>query len=267
MSETRNRQRFDNKVVLITGGSSGIGRAAALAFAREGARLVIASRGRERGEAVARELGELGAEARFIPTDVGVSDQVASLVEETVAEFGRLDCALNNAATLEVDSFRSTAELDEATFDRDVARNLKSVWVSMKHELAQMLHQEGGAIVNTSSVNGLGGVPGNAAYAMAKAGVLALTKSAALEHATDGIRINALVAGAFRTPMLETAIELASPDDPSAAEEQYLGAIPMRRIGSPEEAAEAVLWLCSEEASYVTGHGLIVDGGMSAPYR
>jgi NAD(P)-dependent dehydrogenase (short-subunit alcohol dehydrogenase family) len=138
----------------------------------------------------------------------------------------------------------------------------------MKHEVAQMLRQgTGGAIVNTSSVNGLGGVPQNAFYAMAKAGVLALTKSAAQDYASHGIRVNALVAGAFRTPMLEGVFERIAPGDPSAPEAGFAQMVPLRRIGRPEEAAEAVLWLCSEAASYVTGHSMIVDGGLTSPYR
>jgi NAD(P)-dependent dehydrogenase (short-subunit alcohol dehydrogenase family) len=150
--------------------------------------------------------------------------------------------------------------------------NLKSVWLSMRFEIGQMLSQSspGGVIVNTSSVNGLGGAPGGALYSAAKAGVLALTKSAAQEYATRGIRVNALVAGAFRTPMLEHVFEVVgsgTPEGPAAVEAPYTGLIPMRRIGRPEEAAEAAVWLCSDAASYVTGHSMIVDGGMTAATR
>jgi NAD(P)-dependent dehydrogenase (short-subunit alcohol dehydrogenase family) len=260
--------RFAGKVVLVTGGSSGIGRATALAFARERARVVIASRGAERGEAVRRELLALGAEAEFVPTDVSQAGQVAVLVERTVERFGRLDSAFNNAATIDIGVFKPTADLSEEEFDRHLALNLKSVWLCMKHEIAQMLRQgRGGAIVNTSSINGLGGVARNGLYAAAKAGVLGLTKSAAQEYAAQGIRINALVAGGFRTPMLEGAFERVSPGDPAAAEAGFAQMVPLGRIGRPEEAAEAVLWLCSDAASYVTGHSLIVDGGATAPFR
>lgn len=260
--------RFAGQVALITGGSSGIGRATALAFAREGAAVVIASRGAERGAAVQRELADLGAEAEFIPTDVSRGDQVEALVRRTVERFGRLDCAFNNAAALEVGVFKPSADFSEDEFDQHLAVNLKSVWLCMKHQITQMLRQgTGGAIVNTSSLNGLGGVAHNALYAAAKAGVLGLTKSAAQEYAKHGIRINALVAGGFRTPMLEGVFERVSPQDPSAAEAGLSQMVPLGRIGEPEEAANAVLWLCSEAASYVIGHSLIVDGGVTAPFR
>jgi NAD(P)-dependent dehydrogenase (short-subunit alcohol dehydrogenase family) len=262
------QRRFESKVALVTGGSSGIGRATALAFAREGARVVIASRGRERGEAVAREIEQAGGEALFVPTDVSRGGEVQALVRAAVERFGRLDCAFNNAGTLEVERFQATHEYSEEEWDQGLALNLKSVWLSMKHELEQMLRQEGGgAIVNTSSVNGLGGVARSALYAAAKAGVLALTKSAALEYAAQGIRVNALVAGGFRTPMLEGVFAKMSPENPAAVEEGLSQLVPLGRIGRPEEAADAVLWLCSEAASYVTGLSLIVDGGFTAPYR
>ena len=260
--------RFAGKVALVTGGSSGIGRAVARGFAREGASVVIASRGAERGEAARRELEESGGPALFVPSDVSRAAEVEALVARTVDRFGRLDYAFNNAAALDVGAFKSTAEFGEEEFDGHMALNLKSVWLCLKQEIGQMLRQgAGGAIVNTSSVNGLGGVPLNALYAAAKAGVLALTKSAALEYARQGIRINALVAGAFRTPMLEGVFKRVVPDDTAAAEATYTQMVPMGRIGRPEEAAEAVLWLCSDAATYVTGHSMIVDGGVTAPYR
>jgi NAD(P)-dependent dehydrogenase (short-subunit alcohol dehydrogenase family) len=182
--------------------------------------------------------------------------------------YGRLDCAFNNAATNE-DGIGSIVEFTEEQFDRALTVNLKSVWLCMKYEIQQMLTQTipGGAIVNTSSINGLGGSPAGALYSAAKAGVLALTKSAAQEFAGRSIRINALVAGAFRTPMLEAAIDTLSGGDEEkgkAVESRYLEFIPQRRIGDPSEAAEVALWLCSDAASYVTGHSMIVDGGMTA---
>lgn len=260
-----------NKVVLITGGSSGIGRAAAMGFARRGARVVIASRGKERGNRVVQEIQAQGAEAIFVATDVSQADQVKTLVEKIVGTFGRLDCALNNAVTIE-EPLVMTADYTEEQFDRSIAFNLKSVWLCMREQIKQMLAQApaGGAIVNTSSVNGLGAARNAALYSAAKAGVLALTKAAALEYARQGIRVNALVAGAFRTPLLEEMMDRVSGGDPAAREEiekRYMEISPLGRIGKPEEAAEAALWLCSEASSYVTGHSMIVDGGMTAPMR
>jgi len=259
------------RVALITGGSSGIGRAAALLFAREGAQVVITARGEERGKSVVREIEAAGGAALFLPGDVSEPSHVASLVERTVAAYGRLDYALNNAAALE-EPLAPTADFTEEQFDRSMALNLKSVWLCMRQEIRQMIeqHPAGGAIVNTSSVNGLGGVAQASLYAAAKAGIIALTKSAALEYARLGIRVNALVAGAFQTPMLEGVFDRASGGNAAAMErmkEGYRKMAPMERIGRPEEAAEAALWLCSDRASYVTGHSMIVDGGLTAPMR
>lgn len=255
------------KVVLITGGSSGIGRSAALAFAREGARVVLSARGAERGEQVAQEIRAAGGEAMFVRADVARPEEVEALVAKTVEAYGRLDCAFNNAATEGV--LKATADFTEEEFDQMTAVNLKGVWLCMKHEIQQMLAQQpaGGAIVNTSSVNGLGGVAHGAVYAAAKAGVLALTKSAAQEYARQGVRVNALVAGGFQTPMLERVFERSSGGDPEAASamaEQVAQMVPLGRIGSPEEAAQAAVWLCSDASSYVTGHSMIVDGGLTA---
>jgi NAD(P)-dependent dehydrogenase (short-subunit alcohol dehydrogenase family) len=261
---------LEGKVTVITGGSSGIGRAAALAFAREGAKVVLAARGAERGIQVAREIETAGGDAVFVTADVSRSDDVAALVKTTVETFGRLDCAFNNAGV--VGNLALTADLTEDEFERIIGINLKGVWLCMKYEIEQMLRQDppGGAIVNTSSVNGLGGCAQASPYSAAKAGVLGLTKSAALEYAPHDIRVNALAAGAFRTPLLEDAIEELSGGDPEsreALEAQYDQEIALGRIGRPEEAAEAVVWLCSDPASYVTGHSMIVDGGMTATMR
>ena len=262
---------FQDKVVLVTGGSSGIGRAAALAFAREGAKVVIAARGAEQGTAVVHEIQSAGGIAVFVPADVSLGEQVESLVKAAVDTFGRLDCAFNNAAAVE-EPLAPTADFTERQFDRSLALNLKSVWLCMRQEIRQMQAQEpsGGVIVNTSSVNGLGGAPQASLYAAAKAGVLALTKSAALEYARQGIRVNALVAGAFLTPMLEGVFERVSGGNPETKEaigKRYGDMVALGRIGRPEEAAAAVLWLCSPGASYVTGHSMIVDGGWTAAMR
>jgi len=233
---------MQGKVALVTGGSSGIGLATAHVFARNGASVVIAARNPQRGAAALYALRAAGAEAEFMLTDVSVNDEVSSLVHAVVERYNRLDFAVNSAATDEV-GLGLTADLSEQDFDQAIALNLKSAWLCMKYELRQMLDQgEGGAIVNISSVNGLGGVPGASTYAVAKAGVIAL------------------VAGAYDTPLLRRAIERYAKGDTSV----YTSRIPLGRIGRPEEAAEAAVWLCSDASSYVTGNALIVDGGMTS---
>jgi NAD(P)-dependent dehydrogenase (short-subunit alcohol dehydrogenase family) len=241
---------LQDRVALVTGGSSGIGLAAAHVFAREGARVVIAARGVQRGEEAAAAVRRTGAQATFVRADVSRNDDVEALIEQVVAVHGRLDIAFNNAATTD-GAFSFTADFTEEQFDRSIAMNLKSVWLCMKHEIRQMLAQEpeGGAIVNTSSVNGLGGAAGAAFYSACKAGVLALTKSASKEYATRGIRVNAIVAGAFLTPMLEHVFEKAGGGTPTgiaAVEAKYAELSAFNRIGRPEEAAEAALWLASD---------------------
>lgn len=256
-----------NKVALITGGNSGIGRATALAFSREGAKVVIAARGVEPGQEAAHEITAAGGEAIFVRADMSRPEDIEGLVARTVDAYGRVDCAFNNAATEGMP--KMVADFTEGEFDDLIGVNLKGVWLCMKYQIRQMIGQQpsGGVIVNTSSINGLGGVAHGALYAATKAGVLALTKSAAQEYAEQGIRVNALVAGGFRTPMLGRVFERSSGGDPGmavAAEGRFCEMVPLKRIGRPEEAAEAVVWLCSEAASYVTGHSMIVDGGLTS---
>src|SRR4051812_7127094 len=271
MSQTLTR--FKDKVVLVTGGSSGIGYAAAVAFAREGAQVIVAGRHSERGtHAVEDIVVNSGGEAVFFQADVSRAEDVRNLLHETVRRYGRLDCAFNNAAVVSPSELMRTADLAEEQIDFSIANNMKSVWLCMQAEIHQMLAQRpaGGAIVNTSSVNALGGAPLGSIYSASKAAVLSLTKSAALEYAKDGIRINALVAGAIRTPMLEDAMERLGAGNPVSREmieSRYTSLIPLGRIGAPEEAAEAVLWLCSDAASYMTGNSLILDGGLTAAVR
>ena len=259
---------YTDHVVLVTGGTSGLGRATAAAFADHGASVVIAARDAERGRDVA---GAMNGDVTFLQTDVGDPDTVAHLVQETVVTHGRLDVAVNNAAG-RTGAGKPTHAFDVDEFDATVDVALRGVWVGMKHQIQQMLAQEapGGAIVNVSSVNGLGGAPGGSIYAACKAGVLALTKSAALEYAAQGLRINALVPGAFDTPMLQAVMRQAAEAqavDVDAVEQQYAGRSAAERIGAPEEAAAAVLWLASDAATYVHGHSLIVDGGVSCIVR
>lgn len=259
---------MDGKVALVTGGSSGIGRATAIALAHRGARVVLTARGRERGEAVAAEIGEAGGQAVFVPGDVSRPDDVERMVAGAVDSFGRLDLAVNNAASAET-ALRPTAEVPEDEVDRMLAVNLKGVWLCMREEIRRMLEQDpsGGAIVNVSSVNGLGGAARGSIYSATKAGVLSLSKSAAQEYASAGIRVNALAAGSFRTPMLESVFARVSGGDPEATlliEERYRSQVPLGRIGEAAEAADAIVWLCSDASSYVTGHTLIVDGGLTS---
>jgi NAD(P)-dependent dehydrogenase (short-subunit alcohol dehydrogenase family) len=249
---------LDGKVALITGGSAGIGKAAARLFAEAGASVVLTARGAERGRRVEQELRQTGLDVLFLKADVSQSEEVQSLIAQIVAKFGRLDCAFNNAA-----------DFSEAEVDAEVISNLKSVWLCMRFEIEQMQSQgpKGGVVVNTSSVNGLGGAKGAALYSMSKAGILGLTKSAAQEYAPDGIRVNALVAGGFDTEMLQSALSKAVGGDASKIEaglKSIAGMVPAGRIGRPEEAAQAALWLCSDAASYVTGLSMIVDGGLTA---
>src|ERR1700682_2251561 len=242
----RNMPNPNSKVALITGGSSGIGRATALLLPTNGVQVSIGARGAERGNSVVREIEAAGGTAIFVPADMSKPDDIRRLITRTVETFGRLDYAFNKPAS-EAGILQYTHELSEDDFDLSVAVNLKGVWLCMKHEIEQMLKQEprGGSIVNTSSVNGLGGARQASVYSATKAGVLGLTKSAALEYAQHGIRVNALVAGGFKTPMLEGIMDRVSAGNPearSAIEEKYKEIVALGRIGEPREAAEAAMW-------------------------
>ena len=258
---------MDNpNIILIVGGTSGIGKAVAHLAAEQGHTVVVTGRDTHKGLQTMESLQAKGGTADFIQTDIADSQQVEHLVAEVVRRYGRLDGACNSAAIDEGVGV-ALADVEEKDFDYQLSVNLKGVWLCMKYQIRQMLRQGRGSIVNVSSINGLGGAKGASVYSAAKSGLLALTKSAAQEYATLGIRINALCAGAFRTPMLERVFRQANPEDPTSVETLYNSFIPMNRIGEPGEAAEAILWLLSDMASYVTGHSLVVDGGMSASLR
>jgi NAD(P)-dependent dehydrogenase (short-subunit alcohol dehydrogenase family) len=249
--------QLDGKVALVTGGGSGIGRASALAFARAGAKVVVADVVADGGQETVRLITAAGGEGRFIKTDVSKAAEVEALIKQIVATYGRLDCAYNNAGV--EGTFVSTVEYSEADWDRVLAINLKGVWLCMKYEIAQMLQQGGGAIVNTASGAGLVGVVGLSAYVASKHGVVGLTKTAALEYAKAGIRVNAVCPGVIQTPMV-ARLTRSRPD----LSEALVAAEPMGRTGKPEEIAEAAVWLCSDAASFVTGHAMSVDGGYVA---
>lgn len=248
---------FAGKVALVTGAASGIGRAVALAFGRAGAAVVVADIAVDGGHSTAAMIVESGGKALFVPANVTRETEVAALVDKTVSQYGRLDCAVNCAGLFEEGARLS--ELDEAVYDRIMDVNVKGVWLSMKYQLRQMGKQGGGAIVNLSSAFGAVGAPGQAVYAASKHALAGLTKSAALEYAKEGIRVNALCPGAVRTPMLARALR----HEPSM-ERKLRAAHPMGRFAEAGEIADAALWLCSAQASFVTGHELSVDGGFTA---
>jgi NAD(P)-dependent dehydrogenase (short-subunit alcohol dehydrogenase family) len=244
---------FPDKVVLITGGTSGIGRATAVAFAREGASVVITGRRVEEGNRTLALVKSAGREGLFVRADVSRPADVENTLATLLARFGRLDIAFNNAGVEDI-----AAPFHEQTvenYDRVMGINVKGLWLSMQAEIRQMLKQGGGAIVNTSSVGGLIAIAGNATYVATKHAVLGFTKAAALEYARQGIRVNAVAPAAIDTEMVQRfATEQAVRDKLAAAH-------PIGRMGQPEEVAEAVLWLASPAASFVTGHTLVVDGG------
>jgi NAD(P)-dependent dehydrogenase (short-subunit alcohol dehydrogenase family) len=248
---------LEGKVALVTGGGSGIGRASSLVFAREGARVVVADVVADGGEETVGMIKKAGGEAIFVKTDVSKAAEVEAMVNRAVKAYGRLDCAFNNAGT--EGTIAQTAEYSEESWERVIAINLKGVWLCLKYEIPQLLKQGGGAIVNTASALGLVGIANQPAYVASKHGVVGLTKTAALEYAKLGIRVNAMCPGAIRTPMLDRALG----PQPQLAE-AIAGLEPVGRLGKPEEIAEAVVWLCSDAASFVTGHAMSVDGGWVA---
>ena len=248
---------FAGKVVLVTGAAAGIGRATALAFGRAGACVVVADTSVEGGHATAAMIVEAGGKALYVNANVARAADVEALVEKAVSYYGRIDCAVNNAGVEQENQL--LADGDEAQFDRIMGVNLKGVWLCMKHELRQMEKQGAGAIVNVASIAGLVGSPRRAIYAASKHAVVGLTRTAAAEYAGAGIRVNSLCPGPVKTPMLARALER----EPQLENSSKAGT-PIGRVAEPAEVANAVLWLCSEHASFVTGHQLAVDGGLTA---
>lgn len=246
---------MSRKVAIITGSSSGIGRTTAIAIAKEGIKVVIAARRDKEGEETLRLVSESGGDGMFVNTDVSNEDSVIGLVEDTVKRYGRLDYAFNNAGVVE-DPAPITNKVS-SIFEKIMAINLKGVWLSMKHEIPQMLKNGGGgAIVNTSSVYGVIGNPQLPIYVASKHAILGLTKAAALEYAKAGIRINAVAPVAIETEMMEQSI-----GNDKQLRQALVAFHPIGRAGKPEEIANAVVWLLSDKASFVTGHTLVVDGG------
>jgi NAD(P)-dependent dehydrogenase (short-subunit alcohol dehydrogenase family) len=245
--------KLDGKVILVTGGASGMGRATSIAAARAGAKVAICDVDGKGGMTLAA-----GGDAFFSACDVSAAAQVEALVNQTVKKYGRLDCAANIAG-IEGKWGDNIAEAPESNFDRVIAVNLKGVWLCMKYEIAQMLKQGGGSIVNLASAAGLVGNPGSAAYGASKHGVVGLTKTGALEYARQKIRINAVCPGAIETPMLSRIFDVIPQRGARMADIEPVG-----RLGTPDEIANAVLWLCSEDSSFVTGTALSVDGGLTA---
>lgn len=249
--------QMSGKVALVTGAGSGIGRATALTFAGQGARVVVADQNAEGGTETVSLINSSGGESVFIQANVANADSVETMITRTIASYDRLDYAHNNAGI--EGSLERTAEYDEAGWTQVLEVNLKGVWLCMKYELKEMLARGGGAVVNTASGAGLIGVKRMPAYVASKHGVIGLTKTAALEYAKLAIRVNAVCPGVIATPM----VERVSGNRPDVLE-KMIAAEPIGRSGTPQEIADAVVWLCSDAASFVTGHAMTVDGGVVA---
>jgi NAD(P)-dependent dehydrogenase (short-subunit alcohol dehydrogenase family) len=256
MATTDDNGGFSGKVAFVTGAANGIGRAAALAFARAGASVVLADIAEDRNQETARMVERLGGRAYAVRCDVTRGEDVKAALDEAVEAFGRLDLAFNNAGSEQ--ALVPTAELTEQDWDRIVGINLRGVFLCMKYELPLMLKQGGGAIVNTSSGAGVKGFAGQAAYAAAKHGVIGLTRAAALDYARSNVRVNAVCPGIIETPMMDRFT-----GGTSDGRERVIAQEPIGRMGTPDEIAAAVVWLCSDAAAFVVGHAMVIDGGQT----
>ena len=249
-----------DKVVIVTGASSGIGKTTAERFAERGASVVVAARRLEEGESVAKGIREAGGEARFVRVDVSQEEEVQALVAQTVETYGRLDYAFNNAGGAPTAKRGRIHEYPVEDWDGVVDVHLKGIFLCMKYEIRQMLEQGAGAIVNMSSIYGLSADRiAYPSYVASKHGAIGLTRSAAVQYAKKKVRVNAVCPGVIRTPMLDQSLQI-NPE----SESLYTALHPMGRLGEPEEVADAVIWLCSDEAAFVTGHALTIDGGATA---
>lgn len=254
---TQSNENFIGKVAFVTGAASGIGRATALAFAHEGASVVVADVSEQGNQETARTIEELGGQAIAVKCDVTRTEDVKVALEKTIEAFGRLDFAFNNAG-IEPRNAAPTAEYEEEEWNRIIDINLRGVFLCMKHEIPLILKQGRGAIVNTSSGAGIIGIKGSPAYTAAKHGVIGLTKAAALDYASQNIRVNAVCPGYIDTPMMG---RFTGGTDEGRA--KVIAEEPVGRMGKPEEIAAAVIWLCSDAAAFVVGHAMVIDGGQT----
>ncbi len=252
--------RFEDKVVVVTGAGSGIGRACAENFAAEGAKVAVVDINKSSADAVVEQIKSTGRQAAAIIADVSKASDAEKIAQEAVARFGGIDCLVNNAG---IQTYGTVVDTDEAMWDRTININLKSVFLVSKHCIPEMAKRGGGAVVNMGSVQGIRSQRNVAAYTATKGAILALTRTMALDHAAQNIRVNAVAPGSVDTPMLRWAADLFEPEDPDLAIEKWMALHPLGRVAFPEEIAQVVMFLASDQASFVTGATIVVDGGLS----
>jgi NAD(P)-dependent dehydrogenase (short-subunit alcohol dehydrogenase family) len=252
--------RFEDKVVVVTGGGSGIGRACAVNFAAEGAKVAVVDVNSEAAEAVVEQIESAGGQAIAVVADVSKAADAANIAQQTVARFGGIDCLVNNAG---IQTYGTVVDTDEETWDRTLNINLKGVFLVSKYCIPEIAKRGGGAVVNMASVQGIRTQRNVAAYTATKGAILAMTRTMALDHAPQQIRVNAIAPGTVDTPMLHWAANLFEPDDPNALIDEWRALHPLGRVASSDEVAQVVLFLASEQASFVTGATIVVDGGLS----